>query len=537
MINQYENVVKVVISLLKSLNVKVTSQTVNESMQNHPDYPSLLCISDTLTQLKVSNAAIRYEKEKLNELPLPFIAHMQQPADSLVLVTEIDNGTVQCYTGESRGSIPLMEDFFLKTWTGVCLIAEASENSGEIDFVKNKKIEKAKLLKLIAFSSIIIFLGLLSVVQAWLLHWSLSQLAGLSIFFLILFTGVVVTVLLLWYEIDKANPLLQKVCTGIVKTNCNAVLNSKGSRLFKWLSWSEIGFFYFAGGLLNLLFYNATLLKTVSFLSAINALVLPYIFFSVFYQWRIAKQWCILCLAVQALLLFGFINSLIAGFLSTSIFETPGYLIHTCLLYLSVILTWFLMKPFLLRIQKAKREKRNYLRLKFNQQIFESLLYRQKTLSPTEGLGIILGNKANPKHIITKVCNPFCGPCAAAHPKIIQMLAENQQLQLRIVFTSSNDEATSSRPVKHFLSLQENQDEKLLTQALNDWYGAKEKNYDSFAIKYPLQKQTTDQASKVDAMYAWCTDMNIRFTPTYFIDGYQMPEAYSIQDINYFLSE
>jgi len=38
-------------------------------------------------------------------------------------------------------------------------------------------------------------------------------------------------------------------------------------------------------------------------------------------------------------------------------------------------------------------------------------------------------------------------------------------------------------------------------------------------------------------MYAWCTDMNIRFTPTYFIDGYQMPEAYSIQDINYFLSE
>ena len=90
------------------------------------------------------------------------------------------------------------------------------------------------------------------------LNIELSEInAFLPVYFqyLILFAGVIVTSLLLWYEIDSNNPLLHKVCTGIVKGNCDAILSGKQSKLFSWLSWSEIGFFYFAGGLLTLLLY------------------------------------------------------------------------------------------------------------------------------------------------------------------------------------------------------------------------------------------------------------------------------------------
>jgi len=44
---------------------------------------------------------------------------------------------------------------------------------------------------------------------------------------------------------------------------------------------------------------------SLAIVSLFNLLALPYIIFSVYYQWRVAKQWCVLCLAVQALLLAG----------------------------------------------------------------------------------------------------------------------------------------------------------------------------------------------------------------------------------------
>lgn len=46
MLDQYEPNVKATISFLNQLRVKVNNSTVNETLQNHPDWPSMLCISD-----------------------------------------------------------------------------------------------------------------------------------------------------------------------------------------------------------------------------------------------------------------------------------------------------------------------------------------------------------------------------------------------------------------------------------------------------------------------------------------------------------
>ena len=45
------------------------------------------------------------------------------------------------------------------------------------------------------------------------------------------------------------------------------------------------------------------------------------------------------------------------------------------------------------------------------------------------------------------------------------------------------------------------------------------------------------QASKIEAMFKWCDDMEIIATPTIFINGYQLPDAYDIEDLQYFLLE
>jgi Vitamin K epoxide reductase family len=112
--------------------------------------------------------------------------------------------------------------------------------------------------------------------------------------------GLVTTVLLLVQHVDAGNPLIRKLCGNNGKRNCNALLSSMAARLSTWLSWAEVGFFYFAGTLLVLLF-NSGENAIMQVLVLLNLLCLPYTFYSVYYQWR-AKQWCLFCCIVQALL-------------------------------------------------------------------------------------------------------------------------------------------------------------------------------------------------------------------------------------------
>ena len=68
------------------------------------------------------------------------------------------------------------------------------------------------------------------------------------------------------------------------------------------VSWSEAGFFYFAA---TTLFLFTGINRQASFLiiASVSTMASAYIPFSIYYQWKVVKQWCPLCLTVQAILL------------------------------------------------------------------------------------------------------------------------------------------------------------------------------------------------------------------------------------------
>jgi uncharacterized membrane protein len=356
-----------------------------------------------------------------------------------------------------------------------------------------------------------------------------------SFLLLLKISGIATTILLLWYEIDKANPALQKICSSGKKTNCNAILNSRAAKI-AGLSWSEVGLFYFTGGFLFLLMRQSSVLQQLSIIAVLNLIALPYIFFSVFYQWRIAKQWCPLCLTVQAILFIEFIVEIV---FHTFRFENAIGSLTLLTLLISFSLPaalWFMVKPLLLSKQKAKQDFRSLQRIKFNNEIFLTLLEKQKRfLEPIDGLGILLGNK-NAKNTLVKVCNPYCGPCAKAHPEIEKLLEEADNLKVQIIFTATNGEHDfTALPVKHLLAIAQTYDESFTKKALDDWYLAEKKDFKVFTEKYKMNGELKDQNSKVDAMSRWCKKVDIQFTPTIFFNGYQLPNAYSISDLGYFL--
>ncbi|MFN9998001.1 MAG: DsbA family protein, partial [bacterium] len=63
------------------------------------------------------------------------------------------------------------------------------------------------------------------------------------------------------------------------------------------------------------------------------------------------------------------------------------------------------------------------------------------------------------------------------------------------------------------------------------------KNYEEFSRKHPVNQEILNQNDKIEKMNKWCREMEIRYTPTIFINGYQLPDAYAIEDLKYFLLE
>lgn len=64
MLNQYEPNVKATIAFLELLKVKVTNETVNETLQN-PDWPSVLCLSDSFNKWDIPNGAGKIEPNQI----------------------------------------------------------------------------------------------------------------------------------------------------------------------------------------------------------------------------------------------------------------------------------------------------------------------------------------------------------------------------------------------------------------------------------------------------------------------------------------
>ncbi|MBK8087220.1 MAG: hypothetical protein IPK31_04295 [Chitinophagaceae bacterium] len=200
-----DNSIAVTQQLLNALKVPFTYRGINDSLKQHPDYPSIAAAHDVLKEYQVENLVLKIEPGKLDELPLPFIAHVNGQNRGFITVTGVSKDSVIFLKKGSllQTEVKSREDF-LKEWSGVALLAEKTENAGEKNYKVNRRNERLNNLRtaflLISFLFILIF----SLLSSTSLSFSIAAVTILKL------AGVAVSCLLLWYEIDKTNPLLQK---------------------------------------------------------------------------------------------------------------------------------------------------------------------------------------------------------------------------------------------------------------------------------------------------------------------------------------
>nr|WP_294942612.1 vitamin K epoxide reductase family protein [uncultured Mucilaginibacter sp.] len=526
---KHSNPEAVLLGLLKQLGFPVKPSDVINELSIHPEYNSLLALNDVLNNFGIEAGAYRITEDELADVPCPFITHTHNKGAEFMLVTAMDDRSVTVsHQGGKAQRIKLPE--FKAIFAGVVLVPDDKGTvqnglANPLSFIKDNipAMLALTLLALISLAAISTY-GVGFYEGNWQLPLAALFKTG----------GLIVAVLLLVQSIDRNNPLVQALCGGGGKTNCNAIISSNAANVFEGLSWSEVGFFYFAGSWLALLFGGggAAVLQTLAILNIVS---LPYTVYSIYYQARVAKQWCVLCCVVQALLWLEFIP-LVA--LLKQPFAVPGInnIISLFICFALPVAVWLLAKPVLLKAQQVNPLKGQLQAFKYNSELFNRLLTDQpKFAIPNEDWSIVLGN-VEAGNIITMVTNPFCPPCEKTHNVLNNWLNNHLDIQVRIVFTADNDENDIKTTVaRHLMALNELPDKGTVKRALHEWYGQKQKNYHDWAKGYPVNLDAT-KYYKIEKQKEWCEMAEVKATPTLLINGYRLPKEYQLKDIKYLLA-
>ena len=224
--------------------------------------------------------------------------------------------------------------------------------------------------------------------------------------------------ILLSREILGSDKYVNKICSLFLKSSdCNGTLDSQASH-FLGISWSVFGLGYFLSAIL----FIALLPQYVIYAETLNIIALPYTAWSVWYQKFRVKQWCALCLSVQATVWITFLISLFAIGMDFNQWDLFDFTTIGCV-YGLVILSLHFTVTLYVKEKQIQRSNNKLSSIKLNASVFKSLLNEQPQYDIDKNTGILLGNR-DAKEWITIISNPHCAPCAKLHLQIEKLLKE-----------------------------------------------------------------------------------------------------------------
>lgn len=529
--NPNNNVEEIFCLILRQLGVRATDTTVARLLQSHPDYPSLSSVSQVLSTFGIDSLAIHTDDyETLNSTHESFLCQIKTGHGQLLFsyVLSISGQHITWYNPIKHRQETIEKEEFLKLYTGYAMFFDATEKKDEDNYTKHRnqeqKIFLTGILLLLALP-LVVFLSLIS-------HFIQPTGAfpiSLAVLDLLLLGGCVVGGLLLLYEYNAYTPVLSKICSISRKTNCAAILHSSASSFFG-IPWSVIGTAYFLG-MLGALVSSDYSLSMLNLAAYIHLLSLPYVCWSVYYQYRMARQWCPLCMGVLAVIVMLFAYYLITGQYNLismpRIKDISALFLYLFFAFTAIYFLWNYSQQYAGR----KRYETSLSRLKLNKEVFLSLLRKEPKIEmPTDEYGIILGNPHGSIHIV-KVCNPYCSYCAIAQPVLQQLIKRNSNIKLQMIFTADPDSKYyEDTPIDLFLSLYHAGRD--MEAVFSEWYESLQKDKKVFEQKYHTDHRHSEwNHSNAKMMRQFCIDTKVIGTPTIFINGHQLPETYQIKDM------
>lgn len=518
-----DNTVSVIQKVVRYYRIKVTKSSVKEALKSHSYYPSFKSICDSFNEWDIENYPLKYRLKEMKELTPPYIAHFEISGGQMIsFVTDIKENKVSYYdsykTKRETGY-----DEFIKKCSGAVILLNPDKKSGEKEYRKkwqNDVLSRASL-PLIIFA-FMVFLLLVLLDFPGLIVERLKGLYGILLFTKI--TGIVLSILLVLHEFEVRSSFTDKLCHLNKATNCSTVLNDKASKIFGWFGWADAGIIYFTGCLLFLLFDVTE--AGLSLMAILSALSIPYPLFSIYYQGFVLKKWCPFCLGVQLLLITEFI--LLLPVFSNLVFSFNS-LLSFILIFLIIGIIYSLLIMYLREKLSNENNFYKYLGFKKNPEILKMLLLNQRKYDiPVTNTSLVFGKKDSLLRI-TAFLSLHCSHCARAFIKMKEILKSDTNVAINLVLVTSDRNIINT--LYHYkLSRKDNEALELMEQ----WYYTDP--YSRNKVFETLCIPDADEVSEgvINENNKLYKELGVIGTPTFFINGYQLPHQYDIDDIKYF---
>jgi len=510
-----------VVNYLKYLGIPISENYSKKIILSHPDYPSLLSVSDALEQLGIPSKVGKVEEEHLSKIEFPFMIHLESSREGLVLIMNEDD--------LSKDRIDLTQ------WKGIVLKAESVEKVRDSEH--DEVYKKEQLIKKISMVLMVSLFAVLIIPVLETFSWINTALLSTSVF------GVAVGYILFAKELGVTYKPVESFCNTSTRVNCDKILTSDGANILSFFSLSEAVFSYFAFQLIVtgfVLGFSNSMESYLWVLAVGSGLTVPIVFYSIYYQAVKAKTWCRLCMVVNAILMiqvifFGFL--FVQEMITFQNVEVLPFVI-SLLVFLAISSAVILLKEKSDTASELVNAEIAGKRVKHDPEVFTHLLFQgTKVDYSTEGEEMIIGNSNAPLSLLM-VANINCYPCKLGFENVIELIDQYpEQVNVAIKFMMSRN-TVHEIPASSFLirywkeHISGTTDESANTRALiQDWYVTM--NTKVFEDLYP-ELENNDEMEDQDIAkvhYEWIAKHKIHRTPTFFINGFELPTNYQINDI------
>ncbi len=500
---------------LKKLSIYIDIKEFQLQIKSHPDFPSLLSVTDTLTFFDVTNKVYNIDKSDFQFLPNKFIARVDKETKKFVYVEKKED-KYKIYDSNRIKTISEIE--FETLFDDIVLFIDEKI----IPSKKDKRVFKTNV-------PIIIIASILFITS----FWNILAIKD-CIFILSSLIGFYLSLIALKKVFNISNPILDKLCNISTDNSCDEVINSKKWILFNKINFSDISILFFTTQIATFFFHGlrATLNEYYYIQSNVLILAIPFVLVSLFFQKVIVKKWCPICLLISLLLMLQlFYVIFYKGY--SSIFTTNHFVFYILWFSLFYIL-WVKTKNHIIENNESKQSLIELNRLVRNYQVFKNTLNVNKTYSfPSSA--IKLGN-ANANLELTIITNPFCGHCKQPYEMLKSFLSKYEnRISINIIFNTIQSEKLTQ--ICGILMQSTNK-----SHEIDDYFDMMDRFYqfddsEEWLSYYNKLSVSTDIKETLNKQSTWCSENNFTFTPCLFINGKEFPRVFKIKNLDYYIEE
>jgi uncharacterized membrane protein len=499
---------------LDAIDVRYNKQFADKLYYEHPHRYNMYGLKKMLDVYGVKTLGVRIDSKDLLSLNYPCFLHTYGD-----FVIGLDCGADTITFLQNAKRITISHDAFKQTWTGNALVVEETTEADEPEYYNHRKEEILANAKVYSIPIMLILSSIIGMVA------HIQEMELFSIIGLILnIVGIFVCAMLMQKQLMGESRYGDRVCNLFNHADCNSILDGPKAKIFG-ISWSEVGMGYFTASILLITLYP----ESVGTVSIINWIAMFYGVWSIYYQWRIAKSWCVLCVISQIIIwLIGIIA--IISFISTPLTFNVFSSLLSCIVYGICIMA---VHHYAIA-HSAEKERtqaiQKYRALKANSKVANTLIedgdFYETSL---EDSSIIFGNK-EAKMRITILSNPHCNPCARMHERIDKLLDLcSDNICIQYIFSSFSEQLEDSS--RYLIYCYDINDIQASRKAFTKWFKGEKANHEDITRKYSVQIHNEKVEEELTKHKEWRQRTKLMATPTILVNGFELPAEYEIEDL------